>query len=381
MREFKFLLPALACCAIMSSAVGAPSPAVSTGPVKCGEWNSDFAAVQAVAQKEALPMIVVVASRKCPYCIRLNNVIFSDSFNEWLAGKSLYLAYEVIDEESIKVSKAYAFLSSVVDAQIKKFPYVGVQWIGRDGKEEIKTAFLGRRGKMPVHSEHALSDGFIRSLEAVLAKYLMGKATDIAKDGGKSSVRCRHVQVKIEGAPGKVLMTPESGEVFEDSRVKVEVADSTNMVFLGWTGPDGTYLGNKPCRFVNYYAAGNGPLTARFRSRGDIMPPTLISPVTSVYAYVGIPFRQKLEIDPRCRPVRLSAGKMPYGFGFFKAGESIGGLARHTGTNVVEVVAEGSDPANTRTVWPIRVIVNPKDKFKAAVPVLLDASAEPEDAP
>lgn len=151
--------------------------------VKPEVWSEDFPSALSVALAEHRPVVMTIGATNCGFCKRLEIVTHEPAFESWYRDTGIYLAHADVDvaksneDFAFDHRMAWAFardtLKMCYGHVSKKFniPLVAVYWKTESG-EEIRRAFVGRRGMMPVKSEGEMHEELIGSLNQILRGYL-----------------------------------------------------------------------------------------------------------------------------------------------------------------------------------------------------------------
>ena len=334
--------------------------AVTDGPVRPGEWNSDFKAVMKEAERSHLPMVFVHTTPECTFCARLRKSLDGGAFQLWSAERAPLMAY--IDDLSPQSPSssgraALAFVKGVVPGHLD-FPHVGVYW-PREGGVTNRVAFSGRRGLMGVGRQGPqLVSEVVAALDSALGDYLAGKQCRKANELLKAGVKT--ISCRVEGGGGSVAMKPRSGIFKEGEAVKLSAAADEGFVFVEWRGPDGTVAGRSP-KLTVQGGMPAGCYLAHFRKASACSPPVLVAPRGEQIAHVGERFRYSVSLSAESYPVEFRVlGGMPPGLKLRgTASGVISGYPTEAGTNDVEIAVVGSDAAKTEVRFPLRLVILP----------------------
>jgi hypothetical protein len=336
---------------------------VSSGPVRPGEWNSNFSAVKAEAEKMHRPMVFFHAFPRCVRCARLKKAMAGEAFKMWCEERRPFLAFvqESLREGLSDDGKlAAAFVKEATASRIRT-PIIGVYWPREDGNTN-RFAFSASPGAMGVAKpEKPLIHEFMTALDQRLADYVAsipGHRT--SSQILKASVRTVTCRADLNGAEGKIKMTPKDGILPEGGTVTLEAIPQKSSVFLDWRGPDGSCAGYDPKLEIAQRMPG-GCYVGRFKRKSDCRPPIVLSPAsTTLVARIGQPFTYKIEVAEESQPVvfdfQADEEDMSVDLSLGLRSGLLRFLAGEPTTNMVTVVILGSDDAHTRTNVILRLI-------------------------
>ena len=355
---------AVSMLAVMSCAVvaGAVEIDVSDGPVRPGEWNSNFAAVQAEADKTHRPMVFIHASVRCGYCARLKKAISGEAFRQWREERQPLLAY-VFESSKGGISDsgrlAIDFVNSYATNTLKT-PRVGIYWPRENGITN-RLAFSGRTGLMKVvKPEKPLVLEFMTALDSALSDYVAGLPGHGTPKGIlKDSIRTITCRADENGTNGKISVKPKDGILPDGGTVTLEADPGKDSLFVDWHGPDGAIVGYEPTLNVSGCMPG-GCYVGRFKRKADCRPPILLTPATTTLVVrIGSPIKYKIDVAEESKPVTFDFEDDQELPGDLRLNMHSGDLtigADEPGTNIVKVVVVGSDSAHTRTNVQIRLV-------------------------
>ena len=326
----------------------------SSGPVKPGEWNADFNAVRAAAERERRPMVLVHVGQRCLFCARLEKAMAGEAFRLWREDRAPYMALvrsKASDDQAEMPKKSYEFIKSI-SSEVSTFPYVCVWW-PKDGSTN-SVAFTGRREHLKVKAHHRL---LVMDFMSVLDDALgyvpsehPGHKTlpEILK---AATVR---ISSKAEGG-GNVAMKPASGVLPEGGTVALTAKPAKGNVFVCWKAPDGSVASwAKKLDVQGGMAAGC--YVAQFRPNAECLPPTVLSPAaTSICTRVYDQVKYAVKVADTSRPVTFRAKKrLPRGLKLNDVTGVLSGAPLLPGTNTIAIAVVGSDPARTEKTVSIR---------------------------
>ena len=223
------------------------APATNNAALAASAWSTNFPVALAAAQTNHRPLVVVIGSRKCLHCRRLETALSGPVFRNWTRGMELQLARTHVEDTNRCPAQAqmFAFVMDMKPKEGLEYPYVGVYWPRATG-DAVQTVFSGRRGLMPGERHAALVGEFTSALDAVLGDYLTTRPARptidrLLEDSTKTFT------VKTDGK-GKVTLSPESGLLRDDgTTLRLTIKPARGSVFAGIELPDGTTLPVRKC--------------------------------------------------------------------------------------------------------------------------------------
>ena len=321
--------------------------AVSSGPIRPGEWNVDFEGVLAKAERERRPMVLVHASSGCGYCTRLEKCVAGEIFRHWREDRAPLMAFvragsRISPSKTVKAS--YNFIQRI-NKDVPGKPFVCVYW-PQDGVTN-SVAFSGRRGMMGGRKDKLLVVELMSALDRALGDRLTAGRKTLDSILREATAR---ISAKVEGTGGTVTITPENGLLMEEGEVKLAAHPNAGYVFLDWRQPDGSLASLKSTLTVDD-GMPVGCYKARFKSRSECLPPKLISPEeVSIRVKVYESFTHEILVDEVCRPVTFQIKHPVTGVTVNPITGVVTGEFPQAMTNTVEIAVIGSDPAQTEKV-------------------------------
>lgn len=319
--------------------------AVSSGPIRPGEWNADFKGVLAKAESEHLPMVLLQVSNGCGHCAHLEWSISGEVFRLWREDRAPLMAFVVSGKSQVSspetVKAADAFINGI-DRSLKGYPSVCVYW-PQDGVTN-KVAFSGRRGMMGGRKDKYLVVEFMSALDNALGDRLTAGRKTLEALAKEAVAR---ISAKADGTGGTVTMTPNSGLLADGGRVVLAARPNAEYAFLDWRQPDGSLASLRPKMSV-YRNMPIGCYTARFKNRSQCVPPKLVSPAEvfiRVKAHEG--FSHEILVDESCRPVKFQMKRPVNGVKVDSVTGVVTGEFTQAMTNIVEISVIGNDPGQT----------------------------------
>lgn len=140
--------------ALSASALAIDLNNVSNGPIKLGEWNSNFAAGKAYAEANGVPLFVFWSNPGCAKCNKMKTACNLADFVAWRQQQNIVF---IISEGDATV-KSFAKNSS------GHFPYMRLYWPAKGVDER----FSGRAGEIP-GSGSTLQGQLMSALEKLTA--------------------------------------------------------------------------------------------------------------------------------------------------------------------------------------------------------------------
>ena len=331
----------------------ASSMEVSSGPVVEGVWNSNFSNALAAARSSHKPLVMVWSSDNCLHCSRLERAMEDEKFLVWQRARKLPMLFVRASPRDPAFADSRNFAGSGPQ-ELEGYPYICVWWPKPDGTE-YKRNFCGRRGKMSKSRDPSLVGQLVDALDRALIDYLPVGTVQMLADEKSAGVKC--VSVKTEGASGVAYMEPESGEITEGGEVWLSVRPRPAATFAGWRGPDGSVV-SRHRRMRVSFDMPDGCYRAVFRRKADCRPPEVVLPTTSICIRAGCNFSYALQASEASFPMRFAARNLPVGFTLDEYDGIVSGVARETGTNVVELTFYVNDPARTVRSGALTIVVN-----------------------
>ena len=317
---------------------------VSSGPIRPGEWNVDFAGVLAKSEREQRPMVLLHVGDGCRHCARLEESLAGDIFRLWREDRAPLMALvrdnsPLYSSETVKASDDFVHR---IKKDLKDYPYVCVYWPQNGITNNV--AFCGRRGIMGGQIHKHLVMELMSALDRALGERLTAGHKTLETIVSETAVR---ISVRTEGAGGTVAMTPANGLLPEGEKVELVARPDEGYVFLDWRRPDGSLAG-----WASHLAVHGGmPVgcyTARFKRRSQCLPPRLLSPAeTSICVPVRDWFRHEIRVDESCRPVRFTIKRPVMGIMVNPATGVVTGQIPRVTTNTVEIAVIGYDLGQT----------------------------------
>ena len=221
----------------------------STNVVEVERWTTDFPQALARAREEKRPLVLFVSNTGCKFCKLLAPGLKSRAMETWAKGTGMYFAEAHLSETNSSPAQwaLVEFLRHTPQKEKMVLPTVGVYWPGAP-KGEVRTAFAGRRGRMPGEKHKYVLGEFFTALDAVLADYLADKGPRPALDAVLDSA-ARHF--KVSSSEGKVRMSPPSGKQIPGATVQMQVRDvPRGKRIAGWKRPDGTPIPGADSWFI-----------------------------------------------------------------------------------------------------------------------------------
>ena len=319
--------------------------AVSSGPIRPGEWNVDFEGVLAKAERERRPMVLIHASSSCGYCTRLEKCIAGEIFRHWREDRAPLMAFVQAGSRISPpktVSASYNFIKKI-NKDVSGKPFVCVYW-PQDGVTN-SVAFSGRRGMMGGQKDSLLVVELMSALDRALGERLTAGHRTLESIVRAATAR---ISARADGAGGTVTVTPEKDLWAEGKIVELVAHPDAEYAFLDWRQPDGSLAGFESKLDV-YWDMPAGCYTARFKSRSQCLPPRLISPTEkSIRVKVKERFSHEILVDESCRPVKFQIKRPVTGVTVNPITGVVTGEIPQAMTNTVEIVVIGSDPAQTK---------------------------------
>ncbi len=346
---------------LMSKADGSAGKglAVSSGPIRPGEWNSDFDGVRAKAEREHRPMVLMIVGEGCRHCARLEGSMGGEIFRLWREDRAPLMAF-VRDNSPLYSPETVKAATDVVEGFKKKlhgYPYVCVYW-PQDGVTN-GVAFSGRRGMMGGRQDGLLVMELVSALDRALGD---GRTTGHKTLESIVNATAVRISARVEGAGGTVSMTPTDGMLPEGERVTLAAHPDAGYAFLDWRGPDGSLAGQES-NLVVEWGMPIGCYTARFKSQSQCPPPLLISPAeTSICVQVRDWFRHEILVDDACRPVKFLVKRPVLGVMVNPVTGVLRGRMSKASTNTVEVTVIGSDPAQTEKTVRLTIMASQREE-------------------
>lgn len=318
--------------------------AVSSGPIRPGEWNVDFEGVLAKAEREQRPMVLVYASSTCGYCTRLEECIAGEIFRQWREDRAPLMTFvragsRISPSETVKAS--YKFIQRI-NKDVPGKPFVCVYW-PQDGVTN-SVVFSGRRGMMGGRKDRLLVVELMSALDRALGERLTAGHRTLESMVRTATAR---ISARADGAGGTVTMTPENGLLAEGKNVALVAHPDAEYAFLDWRQPDGS-LASMESKLVVYWDMPVGCYTARFKSRSQCLPPRILSPSeTSIRVKVKERFSHEILVDESCRPFKFQIKRPVTGVTVNPITGVVTGEIPQAMTNTVEIAVIGHDPAQT----------------------------------
>lgn len=150
---------------ISLAAVADDNPMGAQAQVEVGKWCSDFVAAQEYAEANNIPLLVFWANPGCSQCEKLENACKESDFLAWQAQRQMVMVF-AYGQSSTAQKKAYQWIRSVT--KLTKFPFIGVYWKSNGAGQEVRSAFTGRKGMMPVTSG-SLQEQLMNSVDQLTA--------------------------------------------------------------------------------------------------------------------------------------------------------------------------------------------------------------------
>lgn len=330
---------------------------VSTGPVKPGEWNADFAAVRAAAERERRPMVLLHVGHRCLYCARLEKAISGEAFRLWREDRAPYMAFvrsKASNDQAEMPKKSYDFITSIA-TKPPSFPYVCVYWPKEGSTNGV--VFTGRREYLNVKEHHRLLVmDFMAALDDTLG---FAPAVHPGHKTLPEILKAATVRIssKAEGE-GSVTMKPTSGMLPEGGTVALTAKPAKDSAFVCWKAPDGSVAGWAKKLEVQG-GMGVGCYVAQFRPRAECLPPMVLSPATtSICTRVYDNVKYAVKVSDVCRPVTFRTKKrLPRGLKLNDVTGVLSGVPLLPGTNAIAIAIVGSDPARTEKTVSVRLEV------------------------
>lgn len=318
-----------------------PRLAVSSGPIRPGEWNVDFEGVLAKAEREQRPMVLIRVSNGCGYCTRLEMCVAGEIFRIWQKDRAPLMAFIRTGPHRTSAMKAsYSFVRGI-DPKAK-MPHVCVFWPQNGVTNHV--AFSGRRGMMGGRRDPRLVVELMSALDLALGERLTAGRKTLESIVSEATAR---ISAQAEGAGGAVTMIPESGLLPEGGQVELVAHPNEGYAFLDWRQPDGSLASLDP-RLNVYRDMPVGRYTARFKSRSECLPPVLISPAeASIRVKAKERFSREIRVDESCRPVKFQIKRPVEGVAVNPVTGVVTGDIPQASTNTVEIAVIGYDPAQT----------------------------------
>ncbi len=250
-------------------------PDPDTNSVAAEVWTRNFPGALAKARAEKRPLVIVVDSKSCPFCKKLEKAFANAGFAKWLDGTGLYLANGIIESSgSAKTNSAdmavtmYQFIDdSPHNGKIAGYPYVGVYWEKPSG-ETLWTGFCGRHGLMNTKFKNSLACEFTDALVKLLPEYFAGLPPR-PSESEMLSVAAKQIKVIAEGE-GTVTMDPPHGTLIDDGgRITAIAKPGKGWKFARWRGPSGKPVRERlggPHLAISYSMQG-GTYTAVFKKK------------------------------------------------------------------------------------------------------------------
>ena len=320
-----------------------PKLVVSSGPIRPGEWNTDFLGVLAKAEQEQRPMVLMQVSNGCSYCRRLEECASGEIFRLWREDRAPLMAFVRAGTRlsSRKNSKASGDFVHRIDKDLK-LPYVCAYW--PQGGVTNRIAFSGRRGGMGGRKDKLLVVELMSALDRAFGDKLTAGRKSLEEIVKAAVVR---ISARAEGDGGTVTMTPANGLLTDGGRVVLAAQPKEGYAFLDWRYPDGS-LADLESDMTVYVSMPAGCYTARFKNRAQCLPPLIISP-TEAFIRVKVKdgFSHEVRVDESCRPVRFLIKRPVAGVEIDPVTGVLTGEISEAATNIVEIAVIGSDPAQT----------------------------------
>ena len=331
--------------------------AISSGPIRPGEWNADFSGVLAKAEREQRPMVLMHVGMGCRHCARMEDCIAGEAFRLWRKDRAPLMAFVRSNspQYSKETTNASHDFAHGINKDINGYPYVCVFW-PHDGVTN-SVAFIGRRGVMGGEKHKLLVMELMSALDRALGAHDTKRFKSLDSILKEATVR---ISARAARFRGTVSITPESGLLAEGGKVELTASPNEGFAFLDWRRPDGSLAGLAPQLAVS---AGMpiGCYTARFKRRSQCLPPMLLSPAeTTLYVRVNAPARYEIKFPEACRPVSFRTNrKLPFDMKLDSATGVISGIPRIIRTNTVSVTIIGNDPQRTEKSMSLTIAVTP----------------------
>ncbi len=337
-----------------------PGLFVSCGPIRPGEWNTDFEGVLEKAEREQRPMVLLVVGKGCTHCARLEKCISGEAFRLWREDRAPLMALirDTATTNSADVVKKAVDFIHAMEKNLKEYPFVGVYWPHPSTTNQV--AFCGRRGLMGRKKDKLLSVEFMSALDRALD---IRPGTESKYKTLRSIVTAatKRISVKAEG-DGMVTMSPASGKLPEGKTVELKATARSGSAFVDWRRPDGSRAGWSYRLDIDGGMA-DGCYVARFRKRSDCTPPIVLSPTeTTLCVHLLNRFRHAVRVDETSRPVRFhTKHPLPRGWSLHPETGVLTGTITDAGTNVVEIAIVGNDLKETTKNINVTIIGLPND--------------------
>lgn len=144
---------------------------VNSSTVTLGQWNWNFAAVKAYADKNHVPLLMFYGSISCGYCDgMINNGLNSSVFRNWVKEHPICMVFQ--DKSQLTADAAKKFVKD--GATSRSLPYMKIYWPKADGTE-VNRAFPGRVGLMPSTKGAERGEQLVNSLELLIGEYFIKK--------------------------------------------------------------------------------------------------------------------------------------------------------------------------------------------------------------
>ena len=339
---------------------------VSAGPIRPGEWNSDLEGVRAKAEREQLPMVLMLVGEDCRYCARLEKCISGEAFRLWREDRAPLMAFVRAHSplfSSGATNVLYNFAHEI-KKNFKGFPHIYVYW--PHGSVTNRVSFSGRHGVMGGQKHRLLIMELMSALDSALGKEYTRNLKTLVSILHSAKVR---ISAKAAQSHGTVTMTPESGLLHEGGKVKLVARPNVEYVFLDWRRPDGSLAGFAS----NLVVSGGMPsgcYTARFKHQTQCVPPELLSPAeTTLCVRVRKPVNYVIKVPETCRPVSFQANsRLPEGVELDMNNGVISGAPHFLDTNTVKISVIGSDLNRTEKTMLLTIIATNDDTLDGVPP-------------
>lgn len=238
--------------------------------VKLGQWTKNYPAALARAQTEHRPLLMVLTSKRCPYCKRLWTSINNKMFRQWVKEADIYLTNASLAETN-KAPAQYRMARQLMKSSVHHMPLVGVYWpkVG-DRTNDVYSVFAGRYYETPGTRHASLTLEMTSALDKLLAEYLTQRGVSRSSKALLAKT-AKKVSFAIVGE-GKVVMKPASGELLNNGHpVRLVAKPAKGYAFVGWRNPANKPVkrqyGYKPRELNVSYNMSGGTYTAIFRKK------------------------------------------------------------------------------------------------------------------